>query len=192
MKKLNSLFQSSLFLILLLSLFSLISAKDTLSHEKEYVCFPCGSECDEIIQDSPGSCSVCNMELIEKSRVKFENLTPEKVAEIISSDNEIILLDVRTPEEFEGKGDKPRFSYGHLVNAINIPNTELIDRISEIEIYKDREIIVYCSHSHRSPYACQQLTDLGFTNIKNMSEGLSSFVLKDLKNPITGESLLIK
>ncbi len=162
------------------------------SQDIDYVCFPCGSQCDEVIHKSQGNCKDCGMELIEKSRVKFENLTPEKVAEILSSDNNVILLDVRTPEEFESKGDTPRFSYGHFKNAINIPNTELLERINEIEKYRDSEIIVYCSRSHRSPYSCQQLTDLGFKNIKNMSEGLSVFVSKNLKNVNTGESLLVK
>ena len=180
---------SFLSLILLLSF---VTLKDSNSQNKEYVCFPCGAECDKAIHNTPGTCSHCNMELIEKSRVIFENLTPEEVAEVISTNNDIILLDVRTPKEHVGKGDTPRFSYGHLKGAINISHTELTERIGEIEKYKDREIIVYCSHSHRSPYACQQLTDLGFTNIKNMSEGLSVFVEKDLKNTVTGESLIIK
>jgi len=43
--------------------------------------------------------------------------------------------------------------------------------------YKEKEIIVYCSHSHRSPQACYILTQNGFSNVTNMNGGMS--VMKD-------------
>jgi rhodanese-related sulfurtransferase len=45
--------------------------------------------------------------------------------------------------------------------------------ISTLEPYKDKEMIVYCSHSHRSPQACYILTQNGFSNVTNMAGGMS-------------------
>ena len=133
------------------------------------------------------------MPIIEKSRVKFENLTPEEVAYIISNKNDVIILDVRTEKEYIAKaGGSPEKKAGHIRNTINIPHTELEKRISELAEYKNREIIVYCSHSHRSPYSAQILTDKGFTNVNNMDKGLSYWVEKGLKDTNTGETLLEK
>lgn len=86
----------------------------------------------------------------------------------------VVLLDVRTKEEFEGKADP---NYGTLKNAINVPVQELEKNISKLVSYKEREIIVYCSHSHRSPRACYILTQNGFSNVTNMAGGMS--VMKD-------------
>ena len=62
----------------------------------------------------------------------------------------VVLLDVRTGDEFNGKA-KPDF--GRLKNAINIPIQELDKRLSELDQHKGKQIIVYCSHSRRSPQA---------------------------------------
>lgn len=86
----------------------------------------------------------------------------------------VVLLDVRTKEEFEGKADP---DFGTLKNAINVPVQELEKNISTLAPYKDKEIIVYCSHSHRSPQACYILTQHGFSNVTNMAGGMS--VMKD-------------
>lgn len=173
-------------------MFLIIMGFKNASLKTEYVCQPCGSDCDNVVYDHPGTCPVCNMPLIEKDRVKFNTLQLEEVADIISNNEDYIILDVRTKEEYEGTSEIEPIGAGHLLNAINISSTELEKRVGELEQYKDKKIIVYCSHSHRSPSCCQILTDAGFKNIYNMAEGLTSWVEKDLKNTNTGESLLTK
>ena len=89
----------------------------------------------------------------------------------------VIFLDVRTPEEFNGTApDK----FGAIKNAINIPVQDLQARMNELEKYKSSEIVVYCSHSHRSPRASYMLTQRGFKNVTNMQGGMS--VWKEMVN----------
>jgi len=140
---------------------------------KEYVCTPCGLSCDQVVHTEPGTCSSCHMALVEKKAVLFENLSAEEFCKRITS--KTILLDVRTPAEF--KGDKTP-SYGHFKNAININVEELENRMAELEKYKDSEILVYCSHSRRSPRAATMLTDHGFRNVKNLAGGVSTLNAK--------------
>ena len=45
--------------------------------------------------------------------------------------------------------------------------------MNELEKYKDKEIVVYCSHSRRSPRASYILTRNGFKNVTNMLGGMS-------------------
>lgn len=137
-----------------------------------YVCTPCGNDCDNEVYEKPGNCRHCHMALVEKAKVAFTNVSPEELCGIVKSDQNVVLLDVRTREEYKGQ-DSGR--YGHLKNAINIPIGELEKRIGELDAYKDREIIVYCSHSQRSPRASLLLTRKGFTRVKNMSGGLSAW-----------------
>jgi rhodanese-related sulfurtransferase len=138
----------------------------------QYVCTPCGNDCDAEVYEKPGNCRHCHMALVEKVKVAFTNVSPEELCGIVKRDKNVVLLDVRTREEYKGQD---RGKYGHLKNAINIPIGELEKRVGELDAYKDREIIVYCSHSQRSPRASLLLTQKGFTRVKNMSGGLSTW-----------------
>ena len=136
-----------------------------------YQCTPCGNSCDSALYNGVGTCPHCKMSLVKKSTITFKTIEPSSICEYISSHNNVVLLDVRTKDEFEGKAD-PEF--GTLRNAINVPVQELESRINELNKWKKKDIIVYCSHSHRSSVASYLLTQNGFTNITNMSGGMSA------------------
>jgi rhodanese-related sulfurtransferase/DNA-directed RNA polymerase subunit RPC12/RpoP len=138
---------------------------------EKYVCIPCGRECDKEIHDKPGTCSHCQMVLVKKSTVTFTEIKPSDICAYIKEHPGVVLLDVRTKAEFEGQANP---NFGSLKNAINIPIQELEARLTEIDSLKNKEIIVYCSHSHRSPRATYILSQHGFTKVKNMSGGMST------------------
>jgi rhodanese-related sulfurtransferase len=110
------------------------------------------------------------MELVKASAITFKTIQPTAICDYIAKHPEVILLDVRTKEEFDGKAEP---NFGTLKNAINIPIQELQQKVATIETYKQKEIIVFCSHSHRSPQASYHLTQNGFTNVTNMVGGMS-------------------
>ena len=141
--------------------------------QDDYKCMPCGQDCDTKLHHGPGNCTECNMPLVKASTIKFDSIEPEVICNYIKRNPETILLDVRTKAEFEEKDG----GYGSLKNAINIPLQELKKRIDELASYKNKEIIVYCSHSHRSPQASYILSQNGFKNVLNMQGGMSQ--LKD-------------
>jgi rhodanese-related sulfurtransferase len=74
-------------------------------------------------------------------------------------------------------GGKANPDFGTLKDAINIPIQELPQRLAELEKYKGKEILVFCSHSHRSPQAAYLLRQQGFDKVVNMAGGMS--VLQD-------------
>lgn len=145
------------------------------AQQKEYVCLPCGYSCDAQTHFGPGTCPACSMTLVEKSTIKFGNLTTEEFCKRIAANPTALILDVRSPEEFNGKTTEVP-SFGHFKNAININVVELEQRLGELTQYKDQEILVYCSHSHRSPRASYILSTHGFKTVKNLSGGVSTFV----------------
>ncbi len=137
-------------------------------NEVVYACLPCGAGCDTMVYQKPGNCSHCSMELVDKSTIIHKSIQPEDMCTLDTGN--VIFLDVRTPEEFNGLAKE---KFGAIRNAININVEELQARISELEKYKEKEIVVYCSHSHRSPRASYMLTQAGFTNVTNMNGGMS-------------------
>jgi len=195
MKELHA--QSKLFLALLASLFFLcahISAiaqsgnKNNGQTNNQFVCLPCGSECDNVTYSKTGTCEHCQMKLVEKSSITFKNINPEKLCSYLSGKPATLLLDVRTPAEFNGTAE---VNFGHLKNAVNIPIQELGKRIGELKKYKNKEIIVYCSHSRRSPQASYLLTQQGFSKVTNMSGGMSVWEEK-VTDTKCSEKLLVK
>ena len=155
----------------------------------EYVCLPCGQDCDTVVSAKPGSCNSCHMQLVKKSSVVFNKVLPQDLYEHILKTglNNIVLLDVRTPEEFNGTAPE---KFGRLKNAINIPVQQLEERIKELDAYKQKEIIVYCSHSHRSPAASYLLTQKGFKKVTNLQYGMHMWK-QQVTDKVSNDSLYV-
>ena len=81
----------------------------------------------------------------------------EKAVEKAADQNSPVIIDVRTPLEFQS---------GAYPGAINIQMDELMQRYSELGSIS-RDIVVYCASGARSAYAQRMLTQLGYTNVKN-------------------------
>jgi rhodanese-related sulfurtransferase len=149
-------------------------AKKTMALSDKYQCIPCGHDCDKETIDHPGTCSSCNMPLVKVSSITFHTIQPSAICNYIKQHPDVVLLDVRTKAEYEGTANP---DFGTLKNAVNIPIQELATRLPEIAKLKNKDIIVFCSHSHRSPQASYLLTQNGFSKVTNMAGGMS--MLKD-------------
>lgn len=159
-----------------LFLFAVSFAACHAAHSKEkkeaeipvvYVCMPCGSGCDTITAVKPGSCTHCNMQLVDRKTIVHKNIQPEQMCTL--DEKNVLFLDVRTPAEFNGTAEE---KFGAIKNAVNIPVQELETRVGELKRYRDKKIVVYCSHSHRSPRASYLLTQNGFKKVTNMLGGM--------------------
>lgn len=88
--------------------------------------------------------------------VTYTQITMSEAVEMMESESDYIILDVRRPDEF---------ATGHIPNAINIPNESIdTDEISELPD-KDQLILVYCRSGNRSKQASQKLVKLGYSNV---------------------------
>ena len=65
---------------------------------------------------------------------------------------------------------------------MNIDNKNDDDELIKTSTKKKKEIIVYCSHSHRSPRASYMLTQNGFKKVTNMLGGMSVWKEQVKKN----------
>jgi len=82
-------------------------------------------------------------------------------------------IDVRTAEEYQA---------GHVAEAVNIPYTEIGERIGEVTEDKDAMVYVYCRSGRRSGIARETLMELGYTNVINLGS-LEDAQAKASKNP---------
>lgn len=93
----------------------------------------------------------------ENKKITYEQITAQQAKEIMDTQNDYIIIDARTEEEFED---------GHIKNAILIPEYEIADRAEEELPNKDALILVYCRSGRRSKIASEELVKLGYTNVK--------------------------
>ncbi len=110
----------------------------------------------------------------------YANLNPndfgQKIAQHIYNRDkgvtEGVVLDVRTADEFKS---------GHLPKAINanVMSNELITKAAKLN--KAQPVFVYCRSGARSARACKTLANMGFTDVYNMSGGISSWTGKVVK-----------
>ncbi|MCD8499503.1 MAG: FAD-dependent oxidoreductase [Clostridiales bacterium] len=84
------------------------------------------------------------------------------------------IVDVREPGEFR---------HGHLNNAVNIPLSQLRDRVSEIP--RDVPVYVHCRSSARSYNAYMALKGFGYTNVKNIQGSFLGICLYEYFNDQT-------
>lgn len=69
-----------------------------------------------------------------------------------------LIIDVRSADEWNS---------GHSDTAVNIPLDTLGARISEVEAYKDKSVVVVCRSGARAGAATAMLKSNGFSNVKN-------------------------
>ncbi|MEN3363670.1 MAG: hypothetical protein V7606_944 [Burkholderiales bacterium] len=82
-----------------------------------------------------------------------------------------IVLDVREPAQFAA---------GHLRDAKNIPLKELPNRISELDKFKSRSVIVMCQQGMQSARATTQLKKAGFNEVVSLNGGLAAWQAQGL------------
>ncbi|MHB8131593.1 MAG: rhodanese-like domain-containing protein [Mobilitalea sp.] len=86
----------------------------------------------------------------------LEIISAETAKEMMDSSSDLIILDVRTEEEYNSE---------HIDGAILIPDYEIEAKAEEILEDKSKTILVYCRSGRRSALAAQILNDLGYTMI---------------------------
>ncbi len=87
----------------------------------------------------------------------YEQITAQEAKTIMDTDQDYIIIDARTEEEF---------AEGHIEDAILIPEYEIAQRAEKELPDKDALILVYCRSGRRSKIASEELVKLGYTNVK--------------------------
>ena len=86
----------------------------------------------------------------------YMNITAEEAKTIMDIEEDYIILDTRTREEYD---------QGHIPGAIQISHDEITEKAEEVLTDKDQLILVYCRSGRRSKIASEQLAEMGYANI---------------------------
>jgi len=116
--------------------------------------------------------------LIIKTEIglKLTNIQQLNVNEAVRlmNDNDVVVLDVRESNEY---------NTGHIRDSIHIPMSSLVKRLTELDKFKNKQILAYCRSGSRSNSACRTLNKQGFENVSNLAGGIMSWSNANL--PVT-------
>lgn len=97
---------------------------------------------------------------------EIKQLTSREAAKLIQSDKDIVILDVRTAQEFQD---------GHIKGARNMDmkQPEFLKNIEKLD--RNARYVVHCRTSNRSTVAANWMQQKGFKNIYLISDGFNGW-----------------
>lgn len=109
------------------------------------------------------SCKISRWQLLKG---QLNNLRPADFVSAFKQSDDAILIDVRTPKEFEDE---------HLEGAINVDylGCDFWEHLEQLD--PDATYFVYCRTERRSIRACTLMKNGGFKNVFNMEGGITAW-----------------
>jgi rhodanese-related sulfurtransferase len=83
-------------------------------------------------------------------------IAPSEAKRRLDSEKGIVLLDVRTAEEYAER---------HIPGAVLLPVGEISERAKSVIPDMGAVYFVYCRSGNRSAYASEQLVNMGYSNV---------------------------
>jgi rhodanese-related sulfurtransferase len=96
----------------------------------------------------------------------FANVNPAELTQLVNHKNAVV-IDTRPASDFAN---------GHIVNAINMPLSDLTSGNKSIDHLKDKTVIAYCVSGMSSKSACKHLTKSGIENVFNLTGGINGWI----------------
>ncbi|MEM7099419.1 MAG: rhodanese-like domain-containing protein [Pseudomonadota bacterium] len=95
--------------------------------------------------------------LMKQLSAEYPNIVHLTRAEIVEQLGEIVLVDVRQPEEY---------MVSHIPGAIHMTDLE---RLGSFVKSQDKQVVLYCSVGYRSAETVQSLRDQGIDGVSNFA-----------------------
>ncbi len=126
--------------------------------------------------------TIASCDAPEKTETQIENVTIDAAADLMKDGKNIVVLDVRTPEEYTA---------GHIEGSININIAE--DSFSEeaAKLDHDKTYIVHCAANVENGRTAKSMTileNLGFKNLLNLEGGIVAWEKSGQPMIKTGET----
>ena len=136
-----------------------------LKLKKDPACPVCGEHPTiTALIDYEQFCGIRGEELEEKDLGSEWEITPRGLQEKLRAGGDIVILDVRNPEEAQ---------ISRIDGSILIPLGELPERVAELNTAD--QIVVHCKMGGRSSRAVEFLRSVGFKKVKNLVGGINAW-----------------
>ena len=101
----------------------------------------------------------CGNEAEDPGLTSFQSIAPEEALQRLESEEDIILVDVRTPGEYAEE---------RIPGSLLIPLQTLEEEAPQHLTDKEAPVFIYCRSGRRSLEAAEILLELGYTNVYDL------------------------
>ena len=108
--------------------------------------------------------------LVNEGKQGGSSVSTTSLVNMINRENAVV-LDIRDGKEFGA---------GHIVDAINIPLSNLDNRASELSKHKENPIVIVCKMGQNSSAAGKKLKALGYEQVHRLSGGMGEWSASNL------------
>ena len=117
-------------------------------------------------------------DFVTEARTRINEVDPDTAEELREERADVMVLDVREPEEFE---------MGHIPGAVNVPRGILESAADpdyknphpELCRARHRPILLYCKSGGRSALAAATLQEMGFEEVYNIAGAAAVWIGDD-------------
>jgi len=102
------------------------------------------------------------MLVFHEARKSGPSLSPQQAINVVNAEHGIF-VDLR---------DAGDFKQGHIVDALHIPAAKLAARMTELDKYRDKPVVLVCKMGQHSGAAGKQLKANGFDKVYKMTGGM--------------------
>ena len=106
-----------------------------------------------------------SVSLVTRAQTGPKHLYPQQAAQWLESDKNVVVLDVRTPNEFRT---------GHLKNAVNVDYTSPDFEQQLAKLDKAKPYLLHCAVGGRSTKTLPVL-QLGFRDVRHLDGGIQAW-----------------
>ena len=92
-------------------------------------------------------------------------VSPQQATNMVNK-QEGVLLDVRAEDDFRA---------AHIAGSVNIPHSQLEERLAELDKYKEKPLILVCNHGNTASASGRMLRGKGFASVWRLRGGLQAW-----------------
>ena len=114
---------------------------------------------------------LCSCRTVGVSRTAggYAEVEPPVAAEMILDSPQLVVLDVRSSDEYRGPA-------GHIAGSLSAPFDSIERHLPELLPYQNETVIVYGDTATDGAVAAKLLTVAGFHNVVNIAGGLQGWI----------------
>jgi rhodanese-related sulfurtransferase len=114
--------------------------------------------------------SLLTLLLMLENRRSGQAISPRTLGLLVNR-SEATVLDVRDGKDFRD---------GHITGSVNIPYSQLTEKLSELDGAKGKPVIVVCKMGQHAGAAGRLLTRAGFADVRRLSGGIMTWKAEGL------------
>jgi rhodanese-related sulfurtransferase len=112
----------------------------------------------------------CGTQRVKTAAERYTDVTPDQLTQMLKTDSELLLLDVREESELR--------AFGAIPGVMNISSKSLSSQLDLLP--KGRNIVVVCQSGGRSSEAAHLLSTKGFHHVYNLLGGTGGWIARGL------------